>query len=1257
MNHPRTATAAPPSGVEQSKPSTIRRALTGVLGLCLIFGAVSAAQAQVSYAFSNLFNIPTGTGNLATGSVNRSMAYDGVSNLVYVANTGTSIGAFDGTTGAYDGAFSMTGVGGGTTFNLDAIGVAQDGAIYGINLCTSSSSSNKLYRWANWQATATVAFNGNAFGAGGGLGTSFRIGDTLAATGSGTNTLVLAGVGGHPYFVLFSTVDGLNFTSTIINVPSGLSLSANVFGITFYTNNTFLVKPASSGSDTMYLIQYPTNFASQTVVTGTVLASSTALGTTFNNTTLFNYSQSLGFLGAAQTGTQPTPISLLTASNFSSAASQVSSTAPTSAANGNATGGAAIGGSNLTNLYVLDTGNALYAYKILTIPPVGPSISGPTGGVTNAYPPETLSVSTTAGTPPFFYQWYVISGNTTNSIAGATNSSYTVTNVVTNLYYVVVSNSVSSVTSSVVGLSLLAPVTNSVVSTLWTAAPGAYASFLLNNDQTRGIGYDTNTQDVVVSSETGVFTVNGNTGAYLGALNVTGLNSSGTFTVDQVGAADDGVIYAGNLAVAGQNFVLNRWPSATNFTATSYQAFFNDPGNNGRLNRWGDTMAVRGAGVNTQILLASKDTNMSLLTTSDGSNFVATSFAISNVPSGFAANGIAFGVGNTFWAKSYGGGLYEIAYDLSAQTNTVIFDYTAPGQYPSAVSGVAVDMTNNILAGVDLGDIHNDLRLYQLTGNQNAPVLFDEAFYSAYNANGNENAAIVMKYPRVYGLDVNNGIIALTYGVPASTAPTITTPPASQTVYTNDPLVQFSVNASGSLPLYYQWQFNGVNIPGATAQSYSLSYPTSSNAGSYTVVVQNIVTSVTSTPPAVLTVLIPVESTNNVTNLWTLAAGSRPYLDGSTYTTRGLAYDTNTGYLYVSQIAGNIFALNSSNGADLFQVNTAGLPTVGYAGFIIDQIGVADDGTLYAANLAATANGDKFAITGFTGNPPSPAFAAYGGTTGGDPGNGSGDRWGDTMAVRGAGVNTQLLFGSYGGTNVVIFTTLDGQNFTPTLLTVSDTNVSPGFSAAGIAFGVSNTFWAKGGHFYNLREFSFDTNAGTATVLETYLAGTQTPNDFVGLSFDPNLNILGGICLNDTPNDFQLYRTFNSATPPALFDQAFFPSNNPNAQDNGVSTLKGGLGFALDVNNGIVALSYSLPSMPGSFKITSITTNAGPSVVLTWQSVPGATYQVQGASALGNSNYWVNLGSPISASGTTTSYTDTSATATTNAGYYRVYTY
>jgi hypothetical protein len=500
--------------------------------------------------------------------------------------------------------------------------------------------------------------------------------------------------------------------------------------------------------------------------------------------------------------------------------------------------------------------------------------------------------------------------------------------------------------------------------------------------------------------------------------------------------------------------------------------------------------------------------------------------------------------------------------------------------------------------------------------------------------------------------------VALTYGVPAATAPTIVTPPASQSVYANSP-AGFSVQASGSLPLYYQWQFNGSNILNATSQTYTLTNAPLSAAGSYDVVVHNIAGAVTSAPPAVLTVVSPVASTNYVTNLWSLAAGSRPYLDASSYLTRGMAYDTNYSYLYVCQTSGNIYVLNATNGSDAGSLNTGGLPTGGYSGFILDQVGVADDGVVYGANMAATANGNTFNIISWTPQDSTPADDsinyAY---SPGDPGNGSGDRWGDDMAVRGAGTNTQMAFGSYSGSNVVLFTTLDGVNFTPTLLTLSDTNVTPGFASQGIAFGAGNTIWTKGGHYFNLRQVAFNTTNQTLTVLQTFTAGTQTPNDFVGLSMDVKANVLGGVCLNDAPNDFQLYRVFGNSTPPALFNQAFFASQNANAQDNAVSTLKGGLGFALDVNNGLVALRYTAPpALAESFNIVGVTRVSGPGLNLSWQSVPGYTYQVQVTTTLSKPTVWTNLGATIVAAGTTATYSDTSADAALSAGYYRVIGY
>jgi len=82
--------------------------------------------------------------------------------------------------------------------------------------------------------------------------------------------------------------------------------------------------------------------------------------------------------------------------------------------------------------------------------------------------------------------------------------------------------------------------------------------------------------------------------------------------------------------------------------------------------------------------------------------------------------------------------------------------------------------------------------------------------------------------------------------VPAAVAPTITAQPAALTVTEGDGAV-FTVGASGSAPLAYQWKRGGVDIAGATASTYTLTTTTLSDDGAvFTVTVSNSAGSVTS---------------------------------------------------------------------------------------------------------------------------------------------------------------------------------------------------------------------------------------------------------------------------------------------------------------------------------------------------------------------------------------------------------------------------
>jgi hypothetical protein len=84
------------------------------------------------------------------------------------------------------------------------------------------------------------------------------------------------------------------------------------------------------------------------------------------------------------------------------------------------------------------------------------------------------------------------------------------------------------------------------------------------------------------------------------------------------------------------------------------------------------------------------------------------------------------------------------------------------------------------------------------------------------------------------------------YFTGASGAPTITTQPIAQSVVTGANAT-FTVVATGSGTLTYQWSKDGTAISGATASTLTLSAVSSANAGNYSVKVSNSSGSITST--------------------------------------------------------------------------------------------------------------------------------------------------------------------------------------------------------------------------------------------------------------------------------------------------------------------------------------------------------------------------------------------------------------------------
>ena len=113
-------------------------------------------------------------------------------------------------------------------------------------------------------------------------------------------------------------------------------------------------------------------------------------------------------------------------------------------------------------------------------------------------------------------------------------------------------------------------------------------------------------------------------------------------------------------------------------------------------------------------------------------------------------------------------------------------------------------------------------------------------------------AAAAANSGAVYTVTVSNPVASVTSSpmaltVTAAAAPSIVQQPASLSVLANGQAT-FTVQAAGSAPMFYQWQFNGVSIAGATSASYTVSPVQADNAGSYTVAVTNAGGSATSAP-------------------------------------------------------------------------------------------------------------------------------------------------------------------------------------------------------------------------------------------------------------------------------------------------------------------------------------------------------------------------------------------------------------------------
>lgn len=723
-----------------------------------------------------------------------------------------------------------------------------------------------------------------------------------------------------------------------------------------------------------------------------------------------------------------------------------------------------------------------------------------------------------------------------------------------------------------------------VLSNKWTI-PAGTGGLSLTGDNDRGIAINRVTSNVLWStrSPNSVNAVSGVDGSAIGAFNMTGV-AGGTLLIDQVRVADDGVVYAFNLQIANSAspanwFKIYRWDSENDGLTTGgnlepYVAFGPaNPGSGNVTNRYGDSADIRGAGTNTQIAVSgSSSGTFAIFTTADGTNFTPIQFSLpTGTSAGDLAKGITFdGTNDAVYGKNSGSpNLRRIGFNL-ATTNTTLLgtisvstsDNQTAGTKYSEQQGekfISATLTANAVSP-------QNLKVFTIT-DPTSPVVSASVPFPAPNvANANIIGATDIGAGMIAGIIPNNGIQVQSIHFLAAVPPAIVTEPIGNTNVLTGGFYTLATSANGSAPLKYQWRLGGMAVPGATKAALGLTNITTAAAGDYDVVVTNAAGSVTS---SVVTVgLLPSLLTPISSKLWQLPPGSRTYLTTDN-NQRGLAFNPVTKRLLLVNRAGtpSIMVLNADTGATVTNLNMTGVGGQAGETFPILMVGVAEDGAVYACNLANTGTGGGFTIYRWADDAPTTmATIAYG------PDSPVGQRIGDTLSVTGSGVNTRLLASARNGTQVVVFTTTDGLTFTPNVVDV--TSQLAGFAGLGLAAGGSNTFWATSSGDFPLVKVFYDL-ATSSHEVQLSLTG---PTGF-NIGVDTLRGLVANIGTMDTPSNLRLVDVAADTNNVVLLDQEFFGADNDNINGTGAVAfdVAGARIFALDSNNGIIALKYGLP--------------------------------------------------------------------------------
>ena len=736
----------------------------------------------------------------------------------------------------------------------------------------------------------------------------------------------------------------------------------------------------------------------------------------------------------------------------------------------------------------------------------------------------------------------------------------------------------------------------------------------------RGYAYDTTTGMTVLVDpnvgnagnsgyfQGGIYVIDGTSGNVVSTLAPDGIYGPGDggWPASGLGVADDGVVYICNQISgnASQVFTIYSWANVWQSNAGPAIAFSSTiPVDQ----RYGATLAVRGAGTNTQIIIGSKSksgtsgTNVVLFTTADGVNFTAIPMATDVTTAGLA-DGIAFGAGNTFWAKSVGGApLLLMSFDLATSNATTLAKFDTTAMPASANLGpLAINLSTKLLAAIEAvtpGGIGQRVWLYDisatLTNLALPPVLLDIKGYTPNNtAASAPSGFLAFGGGNLYSHVVNNGLLSFSVGSVPMPVPIISTQPTPSTIsILTGQSAHWDVLGFPAVSAY-QWRQNGTNVLNATNTALNIVNATTDNSGTYTVVLSNSAGSTTSAP-VVLTV---VNSTPwHLKPLWAVGpTAGADYLNNSggqsTPEQRTIAFNARSNELYiVSRLspagsAYQIYVIPATNvsftpPAIVKQLNLTG---VGVGNIALVGIGCSDDGSIYACNETSSGN---WALYRWADSDPNTQPVLVYGPAEPDQ-QGANGRYGDNMTVRGSGTDTQIIIDNNSTTArfVVVLTPTDSSmtQFTATYNTVATTfaNSTIGRSLQWVSSTDTTdfTFWQK--HYgTTLIQSTFVNSSGS--IASSNISYTGFPATMGPVWVDAPHNVLVGIKTNNatTPHTLELYDVTALSNPVSIASYPF-PNTLPQANLNYIAQalVSGNYVFAISGNNGV--MGFQLLSGP-----------------------------------------------------------------------------